>query len=72
MSRKPKGARKRVGRPAEFGGRLAKPLAVRLPPIARECLDDLVRQQGRSHSDIARDLLIDALKPCTKDVVRSS
>ena len=54
-----------MGRPRQYQDAMEL-FVTRLPKEARECLDERAEKEGRPAREIARDILIDALKPCTK------
>jgi len=52
------------GRPPIYGERLCEPLSIRVPPEVVECLKTRAKEtgSGKSPGQMARDLLIEALK----------
>ena len=56
---------KRMGRPTQYDEAMEL-FVTRLPKVARECLEERAIKEGRSAREIAREILIKELKPCTK------
>lgn len=64
MSRKVE-VRRKVGRPRIYTKRMGPVMGMRLPTAAWKCLEERAEKEGRLPVEVAREILIKALMPCT-------